>query len=234
MRGATGRSPQIATAYVLTAVAGCVDAIAYTRISGVFPANQSGNLILLGLVAGGAPGTPMARTAAAIAAFALGVMAAARSSGGLGRGRDPGLLLCRGRRHAPLLALLVGALPVDGAPSTVDGARGILALVVLGLAMGVQTEVIGRVVGVGVSTTFETGALTRLAEQLGRPGATDTRVVLVLALGVATYVAGAAAGASIAAHWSLPLTVPVAALAGLVAVHAPHAPRAHPRSPDPG
>ena len=220
MRGATGRSPQIATAYVLTAVAGCVDAIAYTRISGVFPANQSGNLILLGLVAGGAPGTPMARTAAAIAAFALGVMAAARSSGRLGRGRDPGLL--------------VGALPVDGAPSTVDGARGILALVVLGLAMGVQTEVIGRVVGVGVSTTFETGALTRLAEQLGRPGATDTRVVLVLALGVATYVAGAAAGASIAAHWSLPLTVPVAALAGLVAVHAPHAPRAHPRSPDPG
>ncbi|MBL8777616.1 MAG: DUF1275 domain-containing protein [Acidimicrobiales bacterium] len=232
MRGATARSPQVATAYGLTAVAGCVDAIAYTRISGVFPANQSGNLILLGLVTGGAPGTPVGRTAAAIAAFALGVMAAARSSGRLGRGRDPGLLAAELALLA-LAALLVGALPVDGAPSTVDGARGIAALVVLGLAMGVQTEVIGRVVGVGVSTTFETGALTRLAEQLGRPGATDTRVVLVLALGVATYVAGAAAGASIAAHWSLPLMVPVAALALLVAVHALRSRRTQPASADP-
>ena len=86
--------------------------------------------------------------------------------------------------------------------------------------MGVQTEIISRVVGVGVSTTFETRALTRAAEQLGRPGATDTRVVTVLALGVATYVGGAAAGASIAAHWARPLTVPVAVLAALVLVHA--------------
>ena len=232
MRGTTLRSPQVATAYVLTAVAGCVDAIAYTRITGVFPANQSGNLILLGLVAGGTPGAPVGRTAGAIAAFVVGVVIAARVGGRLGRGRDPSLLAAELALLA-LAALLCRSLPVDGVPSTIDGARGIGALVALGLAMGVQTEIIGRVVGVGVSTTFETGALTRLAEQLGHPGTTDTRVVLVLALGVATYVAGAAAGASIAAHWSRPLTVPVVALAVLVAVHALRPRRAQPASVDP-
>ena len=219
MRGTTLRSPQVATAYVLTAIAGCVDAIAFTRVTGVFPANQSGNLILLGLVAGGTPGAPVARTAGAIAAFAIGVMVAARVSGRLGRGRNPGLLASELVLLA-LAALLCGALPVDDVSATVEGIRGTAALVALGLAMGVQTEIIRRVIGVGVSTTFETGALTRAAEQLGRPGATDSRVVAVLALGVATYVGGAAAGASIAAHWARPLTVPLAALVALVLVHA--------------
>ena len=58
---------------MLTAVAGFVDAVAYTRVTGVFPANQSGNLILLGLVVGGTSGAPAARTAGAMAAFAVGV-----------------------------------------------------------------------------------------------------------------------------------------------------------------
>ena len=220
MRGTTLRSPQVATAYVLTAIAGCVDAIAFTRVTGVFPANQSGNLILLGLGAGGFPGgAPVWRTAGAIAAFALGVMAAARCSGRFGRRRDPALLTV----ELGLLAAAVwlcGSLPPEGASSTVDGVRGTIALVVLGLAMGVQTEIIGRVVGVGVSTTFETGALTRLAEQLGRPGGTDLQVVTVLAVGVATYVGGAAAGSAIAEHWSRPLTVPVVALAAVTLAHA--------------
>lgn len=225
MRASTERWSPIATAYVLTAIAGCVDAVAYTRITGVFPANQSGNLILLGLAAGGTPGAPAWRTAGAIAAFAIGVMVTARVSARMGRGRDPGLLVAELVLLA-LAALLCGTLPVDDVSSTVEGALGTAALVALGLAMGVQTEVIGRVVGVGVSTTFETGALTHLAEQLGRPSASDTRAVAVLALGVATYVAGAAAGASIADRWSRPLTVPVAVLAVLVVVHAARARRA--------
>ena len=203
---------------MLTAVAGFVDAVAYTRVTGVFPANQSGNLILLGLVVGGTPGAPAARTAGAIAAFAVGVVVAARVSGRLARGRDPGLLAAQ----LVLLgsaALLCRDLRVEHVSSTVEGVRGTAALVALGWPWGCSRDHQPGGRG-GREHHLRDGGLTRAAEQLGRPGATDTRVVTVLALGVATYVGGAAAEASIAAHWARPLTVPVAVLAALVLVHA--------------
>lgn len=154
---------------MLTAVAGFVDAVAYTRVTGVFPANQSGNLILLGLVVGGTPGAPAARTAGAIAAFAVGVVVAALVAlgwpWGCSRDHQPG---GRGGREHHLR---------DGGPDASGGAA-------------------------------------RASRGHGHPRGHR------LALGVATYVGGAAAGASIAAHWARPLTVPVAVLAALVLVHA--------------
>ncbi|MCB1016277.1 MAG: DUF1275 domain-containing protein [Acidimicrobiales bacterium] len=209
------RSTTLALALVLTLVAGAVDAVGFTRITGVFPANQSGNLILLGLAAGGFAPAPGWRTALAILAFAAGVITAGRIGARLGRHRMPSLL---GAEAALLAVVTWAAGPLRPAPTTVGGTRGLLCLVLLGLAMGVQTEVIRRVVGVGVSTTFESGALARLAEQLGRPDRPDPRTVVVLAVGITIYVLGAAAGSTLATHWDRAVVAPTATLLVLAVV----------------
>ena len=45
-----------------------------------------------------------------------------------------------------------------------DGPLSAVLLVLAGVAMGVQTDVISRLAGVGMSTTYQTGALTHIAQ----------------------------------------------------------------------
>ncbi|HYN72547.1 MAG TPA: DUF1275 family protein, partial [Nakamurella sp.] len=76
--GATRASRQagrweLAVPVALAVVAGFVDAVGFSRVFGVFPANQSGNVIFLGMAVGGSPGVPPAwRSGLAIVSFAVG------------------------------------------------------------------------------------------------------------------------------------------------------------------
>ena len=126
-----------------------------------------------------------------------------------------------------LLAAVIALRVVDG-PSpvlTVDAMD--YPVILLGaLAMGLQTVVIGRVGSVAVATTYESGAVARVGEEMalaGRSGRTTEQrrrhssVAKVLLIVVASYAGGAtlAAAANRNPAWLLlPLAV-VLVCAGL-------------------
>jgi uncharacterized membrane protein YoaK (UPF0700 family) len=209
----------LAVAALLAAIAGYVDAIGFDRVFDVFPANQSGNAVLLGIGLGEGSGSEAWRPAVAIVGFALGVALAIR----LGR-------TVIDRRAAALLAvevvLLVPVLVVvltDDHPAAIGGAGSIALILATSCAMGLQTEVIRRVAGVAVATTYQSGAIARIAELAGGadPGRdrAPTRAVglAVLVVVLAAYVGGAAGGAA-AGDRPAAMLVPVALLVGLIGV----------------
>ena len=69
-RGGAGIA--LAVSVTLAVTTGYVDAVGFARLLGVFPANQSGNLVFLGMAIGGHGPTPGWRTATAIVGFAGG------------------------------------------------------------------------------------------------------------------------------------------------------------------
>jgi uncharacterized membrane protein YoaK (UPF0700 family) len=220
--GARRRSVAAVTvAGILAAVAGFVDAVGFARLLGVFPANQSGNVVFFGMALGGESPAPAWRTATAIVSFGLGAGA------GYVLGRRVGL-----RRKGPLLvaieiALLLAVIGVagpHGESRPAGGFTGAALIVLASLAMGVQTEAIRHVAGVGVATTYQSGAVARLGEvatgTVRRPpaGRRFGFELRVLALVLVAYVAGAAVGATVVGGWRWAITVPCAVLAALALV----------------
>jgi uncharacterized membrane protein YoaK (UPF0700 family) len=201
----------LAIAAALAAVAGCVDAVFFGRIAEVFPANQSGNAVLLGIGIGDGSAGDAWRPAVSIVGFGLGVTAAVvMRSRVRQRRRAPMLIAVEFAFLAPIAVVLVGTpRPAD---ELAGGASGIL-LIATAISMGIQTEVIGRVAGVSVATTYQSGAIARIGElaaQRNRTVALPGLAVLGVVLG--GYVTGAALGAA-TADWGGTLLVPLAVLA---------------------
>ncbi len=101
-------------------------------------------------------------------------------------------------------------------------AAQVVALAVAAIAMGVQTDVIRSVAGVAVSTTYLSGAITRIGETLGTPPGSreresERRLLAVLSVVLVAYVGGAALGASRLGDGRTGFLVPVALVAGLFA-----------------
>jgi uncharacterized membrane protein YoaK (UPF0700 family) len=193
--GATSRA--LVLPGVLALTAGFVDAVAFVHLFGVFPANQSGNLVLLGMAFTNPIPPPAWTSATAIVGFTAGTAGGAW----LGGRRRP-------THQKPMLLSVEAALLVGlaGANAVVDPSEGLLTgaplgvlLVIASVAMGIQTEAIRQVAGVAVTTTYETGTMARIGESFGRrdraSAGRTASTVLVLGTLVACYVAGAAAGA---------------------------------------
>jgi uncharacterized membrane protein YoaK (UPF0700 family) len=131
------------------------------------------------------------------------------------------------RRKGPLLvaieiALLVAVIGVaapHGESRPASGVTGAALIVLASLAMGVQTEAIRHVAGIGVATTYQSGAIARIGEVvIGtlRPRAGARRFEFsVLALVLVGYIAGAAFGASAVGEWRWAIVVPCVVLAVL-------------------
>jgi uncharacterized membrane protein YoaK (UPF0700 family) len=214
--GAPTRAPLVAAA-LLAAVAGYVDAIGFDRVFDVFPANQSGNAVLLGIGIGEGIGADAWRPAVAIVGFAIGIALAIRFGRRLPRRRPAILVGCEAVLLVPMtVVVLTTAHP---AADLHDVASGALILVT-SCAMGLQTEVIRRVAGVAVATTYQSGAIARIAELVGGadPGRdrSPTRAVglAVLVVVLVAYVGGAAGGAA-AGTWRGALVVPLGVLLAL-------------------
>lgn len=202
---------------VLALVAGYVDAIGFLWLFGVFPANQSGNLVLLGIALGHQDQPTGWPATVALAGFAsgatLGTMLALRLPS-----RPHGRLLVA-LELVLLVTLLAATGPLDALPHPVPGARGTLLLLLASVAMGLQTMALRRAGGVAVTTTYESGAVARLAEtasrwlllRTGREGTGATLVVVTTA--VVAYVGGAAAGAAVGSRWSWAMVAPCLVLA---------------------
>jgi uncharacterized membrane protein YoaK (UPF0700 family) len=192
----------------LAAIAGYVDAIGFTKLFGVFPANQSGNAVLLGIAIGDTKSIEAWRPALAIAAFAVGVVAGGVLGKRIPRARRTTVLLAVETVLLALLALFGGDLSGVSAPYG-GGKEGAL-LAIAAIAMGLQTDIVRRAGGVAVITTYETGTITRVADTLTAPppdtaddapapAARRLRAVLLVIL--VSYIAGAAVGEALADGW---------------------------------
>ena len=145
----------------LTAVAASTDAVSYLGLGNVFPANMTGNTVLLGIGLATGSFARAGRSAVALAAFVAG----AAGAGVLGRSVGWRSLVTRGLlAETALLAAACGwDLAVADAPR-----HALIALA--SLAMGLQSGIVLRL-GVGVSTTYITGTWTAVsgwfADRLG-------------------------------------------------------------------
>jgi uncharacterized membrane protein YoaK (UPF0700 family) len=188
---------------------------------GVFPANQSGNVAFLGMAIGGNSPAAGWRCALAIGGFALGTAAAFALGHALtNRRRGPVLLLVE------IALLVVVSIVVGRVGDTLEGGLTGVVLVLLGsVSMGVQTEVIRRVAGVAIATTYQSGAVARVGETAAgvlrreRPLVAKGVVTLpILGAVLVTYCGGAVLGAAEPGTWDRPLAVPIAALVALTIV----------------
>lgn len=239
--GATGE-PVVALSTVrrdmrllaLTFTAANLDAVSYLGLGHVFPANMTGNTVLLGLGLASRDYAASSRSATALAAFlcAAAIVGSAPSRRGWSRTVTVALTA-----EMVLLGGLTGWwLAIGDAPDSASR-FGLIALA--GCAMGAQSAAVRRLHVSGVATTYITGTWTALSTGVGahvaRGAGTDTvpdepthrRQAVVLGC----YVTGALIGGLLyrqvhAAAVIAPLVL-LAAVVGDVAVH-----RSGPTTPD--
>jgi uncharacterized membrane protein YoaK (UPF0700 family) len=150
----------------LTATAGTLDALAFLYLGKVFNSFQSGNVLFLGLGAGGGDGGLAARAAAVLAAFVIGAAAGARLVGtrlrpGAGRAGVEVLTL-----EAVLLALFAALWLTLGSPANHPVVRGILLAIGAG-AMGIQAALSLALKIPNVMTVALTATLAFVGQRLG-------------------------------------------------------------------
>lgn len=217
-------SGSLALAAALAATAGFVDAFIFVRVTPVFVANMSGNLVRLGIAAGGHDGRAVAASLVALAGFLAGAIWSTSHLDHHVRG---------GRPPTPTRLLLVEAVLLTALPFIVRAAHIAYsspiqtkdyAVVVIGAtAMGIQAVALRRVGQVAVSTTYGTGAVVRLGEKLAlaarradRPGQVRRRTtIVVLVVVLASYVGGAWLASSVGASpyfLLIPAAVPLVAV----------------------
>lgn len=214
----------VALASLLATVSGYVDAISFLRVAGVFPANHSGNLVLIGIALGNGDPERATRSVVAVFAFAMGATLVALANRKAPSRIRPVVLLTLEAALLVLAALLCTDLP--GRPLETGGA-GVAALVAMSVAMGVQTAVLRHVMGVNVSTTYMSSAVFQLGQSVASaaPSVRDgsTRVTfrtaaLALAPLVVGYIAGAAVGVGVRHRGPAGLVVVAVVLLALAAI----------------
>ena len=178
----------------LTVVTGLVDALCYLSLGHVFTANMTGNVIFLGFALASAPDLSVARSGAALAAFAAGALVGGRMVSSV-EGR-PRLRWASEAFAIEALMLLSGAaVAAAGTKDLLTDPTRLYALIVLtGFAMGIRNAVVRKLAERDLTTTVLTMTITGLAadSSLARgsnPGWARRACSLVLMFG------GAAAGA---------------------------------------
>ncbi|MGV9786279.1 YoaK family protein [Streptomyces sp. NPDC003435] len=193
---------------VLTVVSGLIDAVGYLGLGRVFTANMTGNVIVLGFAAVGAPGFSVPLTATSLGCFLLGAAAGGRLTSRVRRATR----LRWTRLTLTAEALLVGAsAAVAFAWPEEPGTR--YALIALtALAMGLRNATV-RALGVpDLTTTVLTMTLTGLAAESRFGSGTGHRSPRRTAAVLAMF-GGACLGAWLVLHHGLGIPLLLAALA---------------------
>lgn len=232
-------------AVALAAVAGFIDAVGYLTLN-LFTAHMSGNSARFGIHLGEGAYLRAAPAGFAIGVFVLSIAvgAIAMELGTRARLRSPAALVIG--LEAVLLAVLAGygsTVTVAGRlPPSSTGAYYGLAAIAVG-AIGLQTSALQRISGYTVRTTFVSGMLTRLADEIvsylldhraGSGGSPPSylrdelglapghrspwRIALTAAIWT-MYLAGAVGGSFLQYRWQLRcVAVPVAVIAIVLAL----------------
>jgi uncharacterized membrane protein YoaK (UPF0700 family) len=178
--------------------AGSFDALCYLGLHDVFPANMTGNTVLLAVAVARGSGWEAARSAAALGGFAVGVACATLLMPRHFRRWPRGAARVLALEATILLAMLVWWLAV-GVPAV-----RYWLIVLAGGAMGVQSAAVYNSHVNGVTTTYMTGtymkAIVRAVYHLRRIPHTAHPHNLPGAAWV-VYVAGALIGALVEHAW---------------------------------
>jgi uncharacterized membrane protein YoaK (UPF0700 family) len=231
----------------LAVVAGFVDAIGFLGLFHLYAAHMSGNTASAGADLGRLDWGSAVHSTFPILIFLLGVCAGAlMKQAGVRRGIRSWFALACIVEAALLAALMVfGGTPASSG-DLVENSPAYFVLIVLPcLAMGIQSATFQRVGTIGVRTTFVTGILTGLGEELvaavyglrDRPTTTDhgeavaassalegtlERAALFAGIWLAYLVGGVLAGVG-QQLWALgALVLPVLGLLGLALVDLVH------------
>ncbi len=195
----------------LTAVSGLIDAVSYLGLEHVFTANMTGNVVVLGFAAAGAPGFSVAHTLTSLGSFVVGAAAGGRGAVRLGGGSRRTWVRLTLAAEAVLLGIT--AVVAFAAPGATATAYTLIA--VTAFAMGLRNATVRKLGVPDLTTTVLTMTLTGLAADSragGGPGIrSPRRTASVIAM-----VAGATLGAWLVLHHGL--GIPLAIAAGLVTV----------------
>jgi uncharacterized membrane protein YoaK (UPF0700 family) len=205
----------------LTAAAASTDAVSFLGLGRVFPANMTGNTVLLGIGLATADHAGAARSAVTLGAYVLAAFTVAAATAGQA---SPAAVRCAFAVELALLAALAGwwlSLPAHpGGPAQ----YGLVALA--GAAMGTQSATAKQLRLPGIATTYISGTWTSLSTGLGRrlrgAAGPPRSAFRPQALVVVTYavVAFVAAAAFVAWHAAAAL-IPVALLGLATTRHIP-------------
>lgn len=145
---------------MLACVAGSVDAIAFMTLGRIFPANITGDTVLLAINLARGDSGPIERTGTALLAFCVGVLLGAWYLRRRKAGWHRHVSVAFGTELVVLVAIAIG-IPVLG-PHATDT----LPILALGgaaaLAMGVQSSVVRHLRVSHLRTTFVSGPLVEM------------------------------------------------------------------------
>lgn len=183
-------TPLIAVAVCLAALAGFVDALAFTSLGGFFASFMSGNSTRLGVGLGTGVAGDALVAGALVMSFVGGVIVSSV------------LVRAAGHRHkAAVMMVVTGLLTLAAIVGTVT--PGPLVLVLLAMAMGTENGVFNRDGEVTIGLTYMTGSLVKVGQKLGGALMGDRDrwgwvPYLALWLG---FLAGAVSGAASHLRW---------------------------------
>ena len=202
----------VGTLIALTMVSGLTDAVSYLGFGHVFTANMTGNVVVLGFAAAGAPGFSATGCLTSIGCFLAGTVAAGRLT-----------MLLRSRR-----TLLTVAMGVEGAATGAAAAAVLTAaepsadwlrfvvIALLAFGIGVRNAVVRRLGLPDLTTTVLTMVLTTLGTGSWLAGGRDEHAPRKVAEVVAMLL-GAAAGAYVFLHLGSPAVLLIGATLALAA-----------------
>ncbi|MFD4555845.1 YoaK family protein [Streptomyces sp. NPDC058469] len=201
----------------LTVVSGLIDAVSYLALGHVFTANMTGNVVVLGFAAAGAPGFSVPHTLTSLGAFLVGAVAGGRIAARM----DTGSRRTWARVSLGAEALLVGASAVIAFAAPDAHATTYPLIALTAFAMGLRNATVRKL---GVSnystTTVVTMTMTGLvADSVAGEGSGPG--TLRRAAAIVAMLAGACLGAWLTLHHGIGYPLLIAALAaGVFAVTA--------------
>jgi uncharacterized membrane protein YoaK (UPF0700 family) len=215
-----GERALLSVLLALTVLSGLIDGVCYLGLGRVFTANMTGNVVVLGFAAAGAPGFSVTASLTSLLVFLVGAICG-------------GLISKRVSRRSLLLstaiaieATCVGAAAVVAfaASSVSAGWARYTTIAILAFAMGIRNAVIRRLAVADMTTTVLTMTLTGLAADSPLAGGSDPhagrRAGAVLAMLI-----GAVIGASLFLHRGAALPLAIAALAAAATAVVAHSSR---------
>jgi uncharacterized membrane protein YoaK (UPF0700 family) len=200
----------LAVLLALTLFSGLIDAVCYLGLGRVFTANMTGNIVLLGFAAAGAPGFSVIASLTSLGVFLVGAVAGGRLTAQVA---SRSLLLVFA---ITLEAVFVGAAAAVAcsAATVATGWGRYTAIALLAFAMGIRNSVIRRLSIPDMTTTVLTMTLTGLAADSPLAGGSNQRAAR-RTMSVLAMLAGAAVGAALFLHKGpgLPLAIAAGAAA---------------------
>jgi uncharacterized membrane protein YoaK (UPF0700 family) len=202
--------PLIVSLGALTVVSGIVDAVSFLGLGHVFTANMTGNVVLVGFAAAGAPGFSVAASLTALGSFSIGSVVGGRLIQRLSPQRA--LLLATMAFEAGFTA----AAAVLAASVTAIGSGWPRYVLIAGLAlsMGIRNAAVRHLGVRDMATTVVTTTLTDLASNSALAGGHNPNSVNGIT-SLLTMFVGALIGAVLVLHasaaWALGLAAAIVA-----------------------